>query len=487
MSSASNSDAAAPKPSETVQGSAAKAANSTDQEGPSKADQRKAARQKAAREERAAQAAKAPPKAQAQPKAQPKPQPKPKAQQQAKPKPKPQPKAQPPKAAVRPPVRRSFFRLRHFIVTLSFLLFVVAPSVVSGVYLWTVAFDQYASSVGFSVRREDSSSPTDVLVGLTNFSGSSSTDTDILFEYLRSQKLVSELEDEIDLTEIWSLPTDEETLWRIPSQDPVFALTPNASIEDIMVYWGRMVNVSYAAGTGLIEVEVRAFEADDATLIAERLFEKSSGMINQLSAVAREDSIRYTARELGEAEDRLRTARSTLTLFRNENQIIDPELDLQSQTSLLASLQQQKAESLIALDMLSRMASEADPRLVQERSRLEVIEERIIQERRKLGGAGSADPDDDLGGFANLIGEYETLVVDREFAQEAYISARAAHDSALSEASRQSRYLAAYLEPTRAQSAVYPERLILQVVFTLFLFLLWSLVALVYYSVKDRR
>lgn len=378
-------------------------------------------------------------------------------------------------SGLRPPVRQSFLRLRHFLIMLSFLLFVVAPSVVSGVYLWTVAVDQYASSVGFSVRREDAGSPTDVLVGLTNFSGSSSTDTDILFEYLQSQKLVSEMDREIDLRTRWSAPGD----------DPVFALKKDASIEELMEYWSRMVRVSLGTGAGLIEVEVRAFTGEDATLIAETLFEKSSKMINDLSAIARADGIRYTKEELTKAEDRLRDAREVLTKFRNAKQIVDPELDLRSQASLLANLQAQKAESLIELDLLQRTVRDSDPRLEQEQRRLEVIEERIAQERLVLGGAGLVQEGDQ--GFADLIGEYERLVVDREFAQEAYISARAAHDSALSEAHRKSRYLAAYMEPTKAQSAVYPERITLQAVITLFLFLLWGIVVLVYYSVKDRR
>jgi capsular polysaccharide transport system permease protein len=43
------------------------------------------------------------------------------------------------------------------------------------------------------------------------------------------------------------------------------------------------------------------------------------------------------------------------------------------------------------------------------------------------------------------------------------------------------------MEPTQAQSAVYPERLTLQLVISLFLFLVWGIGVLIFYSVKDRR
>jgi len=377
---------------------------------------------------------------------------------------------------LRSPARQSFARLRHVLVALSFVIFVVVPSGISGVYLWAVAVDQYASSVGFSVRREDAGSPTDVLRGLTSFSGSSSTDTDILFEYLQSQRLVSEMDSEIGLRARWSKP----------EKDPVFAIEADASIEDLMGHWERMVRVAYGTGAGLIEVEVRAFAPGDATLIAQTLFAKSSEMINDLSAVAREDGIRYNKEELEQAENRLRDAREKLTRFRNVNQIVDPELDLRSQAGLLAKLQEQKAAALIDIDLLSMTMTDTDPRIEQARRRLEVIDARISQERLKLGGSGQL-PQEGNQGFANIIGEYELLVVDREFAQQAYISARASYDSALSEARRKSRYLAAYMEPTQAQTAAYPERLTLQVVITLFLFLIWGIGVLIYYSVKDRR
>jgi capsular polysaccharide transport system permease protein len=377
---------------------------------------------------------------------------------------------------LRPPVKRSFARVRHFLITLSFMVCVITPATISGIYLWAVAVDQYASSVGFTVRREDAGSPTDVLSGLTNFSGASSTDTDILFEYLQSQKLISEMDAEIGLRDRWSRP----------AYDPVFAIKGDASIEQLVEYWENMVRVSYGTGAGLIEVEVRAFDPGDATVIAETLFDKSSQMINDLSSIAREDGIRYTNDELVAAEDRLRDAREALTRFRNVNQIVDPEMDLRSQAGLLAKLQEQKAAALIDLDLLGRTAQETDPRAEQAQRRLEVIDARISQERLKLGGSGQLLQEGDRG-FADIIGEYEGLAVDREFAQEAYISARASHDSALSEANRKSRYLAAYMEPTRAQTAAYPERITLQIVITLFLFLLWSISVLVYYSVKDRR
>jgi capsular polysaccharide transport system permease protein len=375
---------------------------------------------------------------------------------------------------VPPPVPTSFLRLRHVLLMLSFVLFVVLPGGGAAWYLWERAADQYVSKVGFSVRREDNSSAIELLGGLANLSGSSSTDTDILYEFIQSQRLVLDIDETLDLRKIWSRPEN----------DPVFSLEADASIEELVEYWGRMVRLSYGAGSGLLEVEVRAFTPEEATAIAERLFAESSEMINQLSAIAREDAIGYAREELDVALERLRVARETVTRFRNENQLINPEIDLQSQAGLLSTLQAQQAETLIEIDLLRDTSRAGDPRLEQAERRLVVIERRISAERQKLGFQGAGEDDK---AFSEIVGEYERLVVDREFAERAYVSALAAYDGALAEARRKTRYLAAYLEPTRAETAQYPERLTVLMLVVLFLFLIWSIVSLVLYSVKDRR
>lgn len=375
--------------------------------------------------------------------------------------------------AIRPVVALARLRPRHRMVALSFALVVLLPILVAAAYLWGKAEDQFASTVGFSVRREEAGAALDVLGGLSGLSKSSSSDTDILYEYLRSQKLVADMDAKMDLRAIWAKPQG----------DPVFAFDPSGSIEDLLDYWQRMVRTSYDSSAGLIEVRVLAFDPDDATRIAQALLDESARMINDLSAAAREDAVRFAREELTSAENRLRTAREAVTAFRTENQIVDPTTDFQAQAGLLASLENQLAEAQIELDLLGDMPA-GDPRLTQAKRRIEVIEARISAERSKVGTDDALSNGKD---FAALASEYERLAVDREFAQQAYVAALAAYDSAKAESQRTSRYLAAHIMPTRAEVARYPERLSILGLLALALVLLWSIATLVAYSLKDRR
>jgi capsular polysaccharide transport system permease protein len=151
---------------------------------------------------------------------------------------------------------------------------------------------------------------------------------------------------------------------------------------------------------------------------------------------------------------------------------------------LLNTLHNQLATALIEYDLISGTAAPDDPRLVQANRRIQVIEARIGQERQKFGVAGDGPGSTN---YAVTVAEFERLNVDREFAERAYAASLSAYDGARAEANRQSRYLAAYIRPTIAEKSEFPQRELLIGLVALFTFLGWSILALIYYSLRDRR
>ncbi|MDO6586845.1 sugar transporter [Salipiger sp. 1_MG-2023] len=369
---------------------------------------------------------------------------------------------------------------RHWGLILSFVLMVLLPFAVTVVYLTEVAADQYSSTTGFTVRQEDSSSATDLLGGLASITGSStSSEADILYEFIQSQEIVERIDAELDLRSYYAQH------W---STDPVFSLWPDATIEDLLWFWPRVVRISYDQGTGLIDLEVLAFDAPMAQKISQLIVRESQEMINQLNEAAREDAMRYARSDLEDSLARLKTAREALTQFRTRTQIVDPATDLQGRMGVLNNLQQQLAEALVQYDLVRGDARDGDPRLVQERRRIEVIRARIAEERQNFASAdGSAETGGLSESYPSLIGEFESLTVDQSFAEETYRAALTALDVARANASRQSLYLAAYVRPTLAQSSEYPQRGMISLLMGLFAFLAWGTLALIYYSIRDRR
>lgn len=374
---------------------------------------------------------------------------------------------------VRPMARPARFRLRHKGLIAAFLIMVLVPVGIAAWYLETRAAPQYASILGFTVRSETAQSATDLLGGVgAALGGGGNEDSDILYEFIHSQELVEAVDARLGLKALFS---------RHHATDPVFGFAPGGTIEDLTEYWRRMVRISYDSGSGLMELRVLAFDPEEARAIARAIHEESSEMINALSAVAREDATAYAREDLDLALERLKTAREEITAFRLENRIVDVNADIQGQMGLLNTLQAQLAEALIDYDLLRNSAREGDPRLEQAQARIDVIQARISEEREKFGG-GAGDP-----GYATTVAEFERLTVEREFAESTYLAAMQAYDAARAEANRQNRYLATYIRPTLAEASEYPQRLFLVALVGLFSFLIWAILSLVYYALRDRR
>jgi len=378
---------------------------------------------------------------------------------------------------VRPVAGPAHLKRRHRGLIASFILLAVVPWVAVAAYLFIVAEDQYHSTAGFTVRSQEQGGANELIGGLGQFIGASTaSDSDILYEFIQSQEMVQTVEEQIDLRGHYS------QYW---PRDWVFSIWPDASQEDLIWYWNRMVGVSFDASTGLIEVQTKAFDPEMAQDISQTIVSVSQARINDLNMQAREDAMRYAQADLDEAVDLLKNAREALTNFRTQSQIVDPETDIQTRMGVMTSLQQQLAEALVEYDLLRGTTSQSDPRLKDLSKRIEVIRERIAIERKNFASSST-----ETGGvsqdYPSLISEFERLTVDREYAEEAYFAALTALESARDEANRQSRYLATYIKPTLAQSSEFPQRHFLSGLIGLFLLLTWSILALIYYSIRDR-
>lgn len=376
-----------------------------------------------------------------------------------------------------PVARPSQFKRRHWGLVASFVVMVLAPLAVVAFYLFGIAKDQYLSTTGFTVRSQQSSGANDLLGGLATFTGNSAaSDSDILYEYIRSQEMVVAVRNQVDLQAHYG------QFWE---EDPVFSLQPEATLEELVSYWRRVIQVAYDSGSGLIEVQVQAFDPDTAQTIGETIVDASQTRINALNEQAREDAMRYARIDLDEAIEQLKGAREALTQFRTRTRIVDPEADIQSRMGVMSNLQQQLAEALIQYDLLVGAVAPNDPRVKQAQQQIDVIRDRIDLERQsftsKNTDTGAVGED-----YPTLIAEFERLSVDLEYAEESYRAGLTALATARDDSTRQGRYLATYVRPTRAEASQYPNRFVLVGLAGLFLLLAWSVVALIYYSIRDR-
>lgn len=363
-------------------------------------------------------------------------------------------------------------KLRHLMLKLSFLLLVVVPVAISAAYLYLRAADQYHSDAAFSVRSEEAQNPLDIMGAFTQSAGSSAPDSEILNDFILSQTLVQIVDERLGLSGIYNKH----------QEDIIFSLGEERSIEDKLDYWARMVSLAIDTNSGVLEIQVRAFTPEEAHMVATEIIDRSAELVEDLSRIAREDAMRFTLQDVEKAEERLKDIRTKVRAFRTQYQIIDPEADVESQVGIVAALQAQLAESLIELQTIDSNSQGTDPRLPSIQRRVDAIREQIANERNSVSNQSP-----DGKSLSELIGEYEELLVDLEFAQNAYVAALAAEEQARIEANRRARYLAVHIPPTLAEDSLYPLRELLLLVIFACCFAAWSILVMIYYNIRDRR
>ncbi|MCK4711509.1 MAG: hypothetical protein KAT26_01380, partial [Marinosulfonomonas sp.] len=311
----------------------------------------------------------------------------------------------------------------------------------------------------------------EALSSLGQISTGTTSDAAILYEYIRSQKIVRSIDEQISL----------RTIFAKAENDPVFALHSGASIEDLVLHWNSMLQITFQKGSGLLRVESFSFTPEDAQLINAAILAESQALVDSLSLSARKDAIRHAQADLIDARERLKDARRKLSQFRVTSRLIDPTIDVQSQSGITAALQQQLAEALIQRELLlGSTSNDDDPRLKRSEHLITAIRSRIEEERENLTSTIDS-------GLVALMSDYEALIVDREFAEKTYLAAFAAFDSAKATAKRRSKYLAVHIEPTLADTALYPRKLMITFVVAALLLLVWAIFLMITYSFRDRR
>lgn len=359
-------------------------------------------------------------------------------------------------------------RRRHLGLIASFVMLVLIPLDVLGYYLWGVAADRYASHVELSIQREEAPTAFDFLGGIAEIGGGNSADAEILRSYIEGPDIIARVDRSVDLNAMLG-----------GSGDWFFGLPDQADSTVVLRRWNRHVQVWHDPQNALIRLRVTAFAPEDAQAIAAAISDEASALINHLSDQARADSISHAQAELNRAVDRLKSARLAMMDFRTRTQIVDPAADIATRMTLLSDLRQQRTDAEIELSILQDTTRPNDPRLAQAARRKSAIEHRIAEEKAHFGSG--------TGAYSSVMAEFETLQVDLEYAEKSYLSAQTALEVARARADRQTRYLTPYVGPTRADTADFPARWSVMGLAAAALILGWAVVALVYYSLRDRR
>jgi capsular polysaccharide transport system permease protein len=367
---------------------------------------------------------------------------------------------------------------RSYGTYISFVLAVLLPMAVATFYYGWLASDQYVAEFRFAVK--DNSVPSaaigsNILSMLGGGSGSAPLENYIVADYLTSRQAAEELDQRINVRALYARP--EIDWWS--------RFDPSKPMEKFVEHWQKMVSSNYDLVTGIATAQVRAFSAQDAFLIATSLVTLSEELVNKIANRANVDSVRFAEKEVERAQDRLKNVRANLTAYRNKIGVIDPTASVVASNS---TVQQTLQANLATLEtqltsLLGRNLSQTSPAVQTLQNQIKATKEQLATVEATVG-AGR----DRAGGAAlsSVIGEYEQLDLERQFAQALVTSAMQALEQARANAAAQHLYITPYVRPSLPQSSTYPHRFMFVVTIGLVAFGIWLVLLLIVRSIRER-
>lgn len=372
----------------------------------------------------------------------------------------------------------SSLRLRHAVIVGSFVAFVAIPATLASVYMIFVAADQYHSSASFSVRSIEAAGAPDILGMFSQAStGNTLSDSYILMDFVRSERMLAEVEKNFDL----------EKIYAARGVDYFYGMAAGMPVESKLEYWRKMIDINFDHASGIMQLQVKAFDPLQSQEIAKFVIKQGEALINDLSASARDGVLRSAQDEMHRAENRLAKARAGVRQYRDASQEVDPVEGAKLAAQLIGGLEAQLVQMNADLATAKTQMSDDTPRMRVLKARIASVEEQLASERQRLGSGNTGGLSSDANGdVAGRIQKYEALETEREFAERAYTASLGSLEKARIEASNKQRYLAVFIEPTLSQLAQYPARFLNSFMVALGLLFAWGVFVMGYYNIRDR-
>jgi capsular polysaccharide transport system permease protein len=354
-----------------------------------------------------------------------------------------------------------------------FFATVVLPTMIAGIYFGGLASAIYISESRFIVRSPERQnvSPLGMLFKNAGFSRSQD-DSYPVQDFILSRDALKAIDNERHLKKGFS-DRSIDVVSRFSGLDW------DDSFENLHRYYQKMVSVQFDSASSITTLSTRAFTAEDAYVMNQRLVEMSEALVNQLNERGRQDMIGFAAREVADAETKAKAAALALTRYRNEQGVIDPEKQSVIPLQQIARLQDELFATKLQIGQLEKLA-ENNPQLPVLRQRARLQEQEIRTEMLRVAGARDHS-------LASKAGEYQRLVLEKEFADKMLASAMSTLELARSDAQRKQLYLERIVQPNKPDVPREPRRLRDVLITFVVSLIIWGILSLLLAGIREHH
>jgi len=263
------------------------------------------------------------------------------------------------------------------------------------------------------------------------------------------------------------------------SLDPLSILPPGADRERATRFWRDKVRVRHDPASQSAHVEVSAYTPEDSLRLSQGVLTLSEELVNRMSDRAMTDLIEAAEREIERKREEYEAARDRLAEYQGQRfSGVDVATPAQQAMALVGSLDSQLAQKRTELATMSQTYQPDAPQLTGLRREIAALE----AERARAVQRAMSTPGEQASGRQI---EAQAVLMDYEFAQQAYTTALQAAESVRRQSINDRKYVVAYVPPREPEQSNWWRRLGNVFAVLIGSALLWGVGALIYSIIRD--
>lgn len=325
----------------------------------------------------------------------------------------------------------------------AYLLMVIIPLIVVILYLLVFAQGRYLTDATVVVKEvgEISTQTTGGLGALLGVNSTSVEDSQYLKAFVQSRDLVEKLDQKLNLKQAF----------QGNGTDPIFELSEDASMEELVKYYNQRVKVNLDEQANLLHLSVEGFSPEFSLKLNQEILRESEQFVNDISQDVAKDQLVFATDQLNEALENLTASREALIDYQNQNQMFDPQAQAMAVAQIVNQLESNLAQLRTEERTLLSYLNPTAPQVVALRSQIQSVQKQIQDEKSKLTSPGNAEK------LNRSAADFESLKAQVEFNTDLYKLALASLEKARLEAVRKLKNLVVITSPRLAQDALYPR------------------------------
>lgn len=333
-------------------------------------------------------------------------------------------------------------RLRMMLLVARLAFFVSLPTLIAGIYFYTIATPLYATRSEFVIQKADG--PAGGAMGglLAGTAFAATTDSVTVQSYLESRDAMLRLNQDLNYKAHFSAP----------GIDALQRLDPDATNEAAYRLYKRNVKIGFDPTEGLIRMEVIALDPQVSMAFSKALINYAEEQVDQLTARVRDDQMTGARDAYDEAEANMLASQRRVVDLQQKYKVLSSEVEVTIIASQITALEAQLTQEKLRLDELLSNAEPSAARVDPLRKRIAALEAEIATNRAKM-------TENNAGGqsLAEIQSELLAAQADVTTRQLMLSTALAAMETARSEANKQVRYLSVGVNPVAPDEPTYPR------------------------------